>query len=127
VLERSGRRVDAVIFLDVTEDVVFERLSKRRICEACGALYNLESDPPKVEGKCDKCGERLVKRSDDTEETVHKRLQVYRDQTLAVIAYYDSKGLLKKIDGNKSIGEVLDQILGVLDGLGGTDTDRGCN
>jgi adenylate kinase len=111
ILEKRGEAVDAVILLDVDDETVFERLTRRRVCPSCSALYNLGSDPPGQEGFCDRCGVQLVLRADDEEATVRIRLGVYRADTLPLVEYYESKGNLKKVDGSKSIDQVFAAIM----------------
>jgi adenylate kinase len=114
ILERRGQTLDAVVFIDVDDDEILERLSRRRICPQCNALYNLDADPPEQEGVCDRCGVRLELRTDDAEATVKTRLRVYRNDTLPLVDYYDSRGLLHRIDGRPDIetvfGSILDEI-----------------
>jgi len=114
ILERLNRKVDAVINLEVGEEEIIRRLSNRRVCRVCGAVYHLIFNPPKVQGRCDKCGGELYQRDDDREEAIKRRLKVYLEQTKPLIEYYRKKGILVDVDGNKSIGEVeksIEQIL----------------
>lgn len=87
-LKRSGKKIDRVIYLALSEDEVVKRLTARRNCGSCGELYNMVSKPPKHAQFCDKCGGKLVQREDDKEETVKKRLMVFRDLTEPLISYY---------------------------------------
>ncbi len=114
VLQRLGCAVDAVIFIDVDDTVVVRRLSRRRVCPKCNAMYNLDTDPPKQEGLCDRCQVGLQLRSDDKPETIEARLLVYRKNTLPLVEYYESRGILKRIAGGGEIGKVFDSILGEL-------------
>jgi adenylate kinase len=111
ILQRQEQAVDAVIFIDVDDDTVMERLSRRRVCPQCKALYNLDADPPQHDGICDRCGVELELRSDDAEDTVGTRLLVYRNDTLPLVDYYDSRGLLRRIDGGADIETVFAAIL----------------
>ncbi|MCD6381521.1 MAG: adenylate kinase [Candidatus Aenigmarchaeota archaeon] len=86
--------IDKVIYLDVPDEIIIERLSNRRICKKCGAIYNLKTMPPKVPGKCDICGGELYQREDDKPEVVKNRLVVYRENTTPLINYYKEKGIL---------------------------------
>jgi len=88
VLAGLGRGVDVVILFEAPEEVLVQRLSGRRSCPRCGAVYNTYFSPPAVEGVCDRCGGTLVHRSDDEPDTVRRRLQVYEEQTAPLIAYY---------------------------------------
>ncbi len=113
-LARSGRKLDAVVLVDVPDEALVERLTARRQCRECGRIYNVLVDPPAVEGVCDVCGGEVYQRDDDTVETVSKRLAVYNEQTAPLIEYYRERGVLKPVDGTKSMDEVFTQIVGVL-------------
>ena len=100
-----------VLLIDVPEKLIVSRLTGRLSCTSCGAVFHKEFNPPKEEGKCDKCGHSpLIQRKDDTEETVMKRLEVYEKDTAPLIQYYDGKNLLSKIDGSKSVDSVTTRI-----------------
>jgi adenylate kinase len=114
VLQRQGCVVDAVIFIEVSDEVVIERLSKRRVCPKCKAMYNLDTDPPKQEGLCDRCQVSLELRSDDKPETIKARLVVYRKNTLPLVEYYESRGILSRVAGEGKIEEVFDSMMGKL-------------
>ena len=114
VLQRQGQTVDAVILIDVDDEVVVERLSRRRVCPQCRALYNLDADPPRRKVLCDRCGVELILRSDDRPETVKTRLRVYSSDTLPLVEYYESRGILRRVDGGGKIPEVFESILGEL-------------
>ncbi len=105
-LEELGRPVDTVVYLHVDDDEVVERITGRRVCSACGAIYHAKSLPPKVEGVCDKCGGRLTQRKDDTVEVVRERLVAYHRQTEPLIEYYRSRGLLRRVDASRGIDEI---------------------
>ena len=107
------KRLSLVILIDVNEESLFKRLTGRRSCPRCGKIYNIFYSPPLKENICDEDGERLVVRKDDSEETVRKRLEVYRSDTIPLIDYYQDKGILRKIDGNKPVEEVFMQIMEV--------------
>jgi adenylate kinase len=111
VLRRHGQVIEAVIFIDVSDNVVLERLSNRRVCPKCNALYNLGTDPPRREGVCDRCGIELILRKDDESETVRTRLGVYRNGTLPLVEYYESRGILRKVDGEGDIAAVFSSIM----------------
>jgi adenylate kinase len=96
---RVGAPVERVIYLRTPADVIVRRLTSRRICRACGAVYNVVSMPPKVEGVCDACGGELYQRDDDTEATIRNRLAVYDEQTADVMEFYRDRGLVVEIDG----------------------------
>ena len=103
MLARIGSNLDKVVYFDVPEDVVVERLSGRRTCRQCGANYHVKFVPPKVEGKCDKsgCDGELYQREDDKPESVINRLDAYIAQTSSLIDFYEKKGVLCKIEAAK--------------------------
>lgn len=107
-------KIDSVISIEVDPDDLVRRLSSRRLCESCGEDYNLISHPPKVGGKCDICGGKLYQRDDDREETIYNRLKVYEAQTRPLKDYYSAKGLLRQIDGGKTVEGVFQSILDAL-------------
>ncbi len=114
VLEELGKKIDYVINVAVPNEELITRLTGRRTCRQCGAMYHVVFNPPKVEGKCDKCGGELYQRDDDKEETIRQRLEVYEAQTAPLIEYYEKKGVLYNIDGTGSIEEIFQNILKVL-------------
>lgn len=118
MLAKKMAPIDLAMLIDVSDETVVRRLTQRRICPRCHALYNLQTEPPKRDEICDKCGTELVLRSDDQESTVRTRLRVYRSDTLAVIQYYDSRGILKKVDGEGGKDTVFGSIVNELEGVG---------
>jgi adenylate kinase len=98
--------LDVVLYLDVDEDVLVERLTGRRVCEECGATYHVDFNPPEEEGVCDVCGGDLYQREDDTEETARERIRVYEENTAPVVEFYDDEGNLARIDGEQTPDEV---------------------
>ena len=113
-LAAMGARVDQVFLLDVAPEVIVKRLSGRRICRGCGAVYHLEHIPPKTDGVCDACGGELYQRPDDSESTVLNRLDVYNRQTAALISFYEAKGVLVRIDAARSPSEAAAEMLSKL-------------
>jgi adenylate kinase len=103
ILKRMGLGLDCVLSVQVPDKLIVERLSGRRTCKGCGALYHVVFDPPKAAETCNRCGGELFQRDDDREETVTNRLKVYEDQTAPLVSYYRERGLLREIDG---VGEV---------------------
>lgn len=103
--------VDKVIKIKIENEMAIERLSGRRTCKDCGAMYHVIYLPAKKEGTCDRCGGELIIREDDKEEAVLKRLEVYREETRPLIEYYKKKGLLAIIDGGRRKEEVLRDLL----------------
>ena len=100
-MEERNQKIDMVIYFDVDDEILIQRLTGRRTCPECGATYHITNNPPKQEGICDKCGTKLIQRADDTIETVENRIDVYNNQTSVLIEYYTNKGILKSIDGTK--------------------------
>ncbi|MBR4227307.1 MAG: adenylate kinase [Candidatus Methanomethylophilaceae archaeon] len=98
--------VDLALNLDVADDELVKRITMRRSCPGCNAVYHLIWNAPKVEGVCDKCGSKLYQRDDDTEETVLNRLRTYREKTMPLIDYYEKKGKLVTVQGVGSIDEI---------------------
>jgi adenylate kinase len=99
-------KIDLVIYLDVTKETIIERLSGRRTCKQCGAIYHIKFIPPKEEGKCDKCGGELYQREDDKPEIIEERLKNFEELTKPLLDYYEAKGILRKVDGNGEREEV---------------------
>lgn len=110
-LEKRGMAIDLVLYFETSPEVCIKRLSERRICKDCAAIFHLTNMPAKKEGICDYCGGRLYLREDDRPETVKKRLQVYRDQTASLIDYYKNNGKLRRVDGNIEAGGLNIQLL----------------
>jgi adenylate kinase len=114
LLSDVGRRITAVILIDVPDGEVIKRLSGRRICVKAGHNYHVEFDPPKREGICDQDGSRLIQRDDDKPEVIEQRLETYHAETEPVIEYYDDQGLMRRVDGTRSAPEVHDHIRAVI-------------
>ena len=102
--------VDLALNLDVADDELVRRITMRRSCPSCNAVYHLIYNAPKTEGVCDKCGTKLYQRDDDTEATVLNRLCTYREKTLPLIDYYEKKGKLVTIEGVGSIDEIYSKV-----------------
>ncbi|GAB6863001.1 adenylate kinase [Haloplanus litoreus] len=107
--------LDVVLFLDVSEAELVDRLTGRRVCEECGANYHVEFSPPEEAGVCDECGGDLIQRDDDTEETVRERLRVYEENTAPVVEHYRDEGVLVEVDGEGTPDEVFEAISGEVD------------
>ena len=101
ILAATGVPIRSVVLVDVPDAVIADRIAGRRTCPKCKAGYHVKALSPKVEGICDKCGAELVIRKDDNPETVKDRLVVYHRETEPLIAYYEGKGLLRRIDGDQ--------------------------
>lgn len=110
VLEKTlsglGLPVSAVIYITIPVEVAVSRLSGRRSCKGCNAVYHVEFNPPKVAGKCDKCGGDLYQRHDDTEEVIKTRFSVYQKETLPLVEHYKKEGVLKEVSGAAGVDEV---------------------
>lgn len=113
-LNKLGDKIDAAIDIEVPDESIIKRMIGRRACVSCGATYHLENVPPKKEGICDKCGDKLILRDDDREETVKNRLNVYHEQTQPLIDFYQKKGVLKSLDGTKDMMDVFQEITEIL-------------
>jgi adenylate kinase len=113
-LKKQNKNLDVVLNLLAPDELIIERISGRRVCEKCGAIFHIKTLKPKVEGICDKDGSKLIQRVDDNEATVQKRLQIYYDQTKPVVDYYKEKRSVISLDGTKSIEEVQTQIMKAL-------------
>lgn len=109
-LTESGVKIDKVLSLEVDDDKIVERLSSRRECRKCGAPYNVISNKPEIEGKCDKCGGDLIQRADDNPETIQNRLNVYHDQTEPIKAYYEKKGILVTAQGEEKLEDTTSNV-----------------
>ncbi len=114
-LLEKGEKIDYAIDVAVPDEAIISRMSGRRACLTCGATYHVEFNPPKQEGVCDTCGAALVQRDDDKPETVKKRLSVYHQQTQPLIEYYERQGVLRQVDGTKSMDQVFAGIIEILD------------
>lgn len=102
--------IDKAILIEIDDETVMRRISGRRICPNCGAIYNIYYKPPKYENRCDICGHPLIRRKDDNEQTAMKRLKDYKENTLPVIEFYDEKGILIRVNGLNSPDEIFDEI-----------------
>ena len=102
LLAKLGIELQAAVNLNVPREVILDRLTTRRTCEDCGAIYNVKSNPPKVEGVCDKCGGKVVQRADETEEAISKRLDVFNEQTAPLVGFYEKEGLLLDVNATSS-------------------------
>jgi len=102
----TGRKTDAVIFLDVPDEKIIMRLVYRRTCSKCGKIYNLKTLKPKKEGICDECGGELLQRADDREDVIRQRLESYRKLTEPLVSYYKKAGIFHAVDGSGKPEEV---------------------
>ncbi|MGB7686141.1 MAG: adenylate kinase [Solirubrobacterales bacterium] len=109
-LEELDRTVTAVLLIDVSDDEVVRRLGGRRTCLANGHVFHVDFNPPEKEGVCDIDGSELVVRDDDEPEVIRKRLATYHEKTEPLVAYYDDRSLLRRIDGERPADEVCEEI-----------------
>lgn len=116
----QAKALDEIVVLDLVlefvapDDVIIERISGRRICSKCGAIYHVVFNPPKVSGVCDKCGAPLIQRDDDKPEVVRHRLEIYKKRFAPIIDYYMKKGILVKVDARELADKVVPKIVEVL-------------
>jgi len=115
-LARKAKAINKVVYIRVPEEELIKRLSGRWVCRNCQTPYHSIDSPPKVWGRCDKCGGELYQRPDDTVKVVKKRLEVYLAQTAPLIDYYNQAGKLLEIDGKGRVEEVGDRIIAALQG-----------
>ncbi|NOX43941.1 MAG: adenylate kinase [Gammaproteobacteria bacterium] len=117
MLDELNKPMQAAILIAVDFDVIIERTTGRRTCESCGQLYNIYTNPSKLEDQCDHCGGNLHHRSDDNEETISNRLRIYEAQTTPLIAYYRNKNMLRTVQGVGDVSEIFDELCNVVDEL----------
>jgi adenylate kinase len=115
-LDKHGRKLDHVFRITVSESETIRRLSGRRVCPKCGSSYNLEFNPPVVEGICDKDGERLVQRKDDQVSTIKNRFEVFDEQTRPLIEYYSDHGNFMTIDGERDHIVIFEELSAIIEG-----------
>ncbi len=115
MLARLGQPLQLALLVDVDDAVLMKRLTGRRNCGSCGAIYNIYFSPPRTPGKCDHCGGILQHRSDDNEETVRNRLKVYHEQTSPLVSYYKAQGKLRTVRGVGGIGDIFRNICTVIE------------
>ncbi len=116
IMKSMGKKIDLVVYVDVPENVIVERLSARRTCPKCGRNYNMITDPPKEDELCDDCHVPLVTRDDDKPETVKKRYEVYLELTAPVVEYYKQKGVLFTIDGTMKMKDIEKYLIEMIKG-----------
>ena len=110
MLAKNGDKIDAVLSIVVDDEIIKDRVSGRRVCEKCGASFNVKFKPTKTEGVCDLCGGKVVQRADDNEETVANRLTTYYENTQPLIDFYEKKGLIDDGDNGKDSDTCISQI-----------------
>ena len=117
MLKQRGTGIDRVLAVMVPDEEIVKRISGRRTCRNCQAMYNVTFEPPRKQGVCDKCGGELYQREDDAEETVRHRLEVYNANTRPLLDYYTRAGILTEVDGVGRPEEVEKRMVAALDGL----------
>jgi adenylate kinase len=117
LLKPMGLHLDCVLSVQVPQQIIVERLSGRRTCRDCGAMYHVVFGPSKKDGVCDKCGGQLYQRDDDRQATIEARLKVYETQTTPLISYYRERGLLRDVNGVGSIDEIRSRVVAALGDL----------
>jgi adenylate kinase len=120
MLTACGSALERVVNFEVPREDIIRRLSGRRSCPKCQAVFHMDFAPPQKTGACDRCGESLVQRSDDKRETIEARLKVYEEQTAPLISYYRGKGLLSTLDGAGSVDVVYERLTRLLAEHGAT-------
>ena len=115
-LAEMGAHLDAVVAIEVPREVLMGRLTARRQCRGCGKIYNVMGEMPASEGVCDACSGEVYQRDDDTVEAATKRLDDYDAVTSQLVPYYSGQGLLKRVDGNRSVDAVFDDVMSALRG-----------
>lgn len=113
-LDARGMKLGKAIFLEVPKEELLQRLTGRRVCQSCGAVYHIQSKPTRAEGVCDNCGGKVVQRNDDKEDVIATRLKTYEENTFPLRNYYKEKGQYAEVDGNRGTEEVfksLEQVL----------------
>ena len=118
MLGAGGLQLDRVINVSVPREDIVRRLTGRRSCPKCQAVFHVEFTPPKRAGFCDRCGGELMQRSDDTRETVENRLAVYEEQTAPLVAYYRQRGMLSDVNGAGKVEQVQQRVVELLSAHG---------
>jgi len=119
ILEDLGFPLDATLFMEVDLPVIIQRLTGRRICKECGAVYHLTNMPSKTQGICDACGGALYQRPDDNEETIRNRMAVYMSNTAPVIDYYEGQGKLRRVDASQPTQTIVKALSDILENSNG--------
>jgi adenylate kinase len=114
ILNKQNAVLDSLVYVAAKPDTIVGRLSLRRSCPKCGAVYHLKDKPPEEEGVCDECGGRLIQREDDVEEIIRHRFEVYERQTFPILERYQSAGRVREISGDLDIDQIPDAIEGIL-------------
>lgn len=121
VLAAAGRRLDAVLYFEIADEMLVARLAGRRVCAKAGHIYHLQFSPPRTPGRCDIDGSELLQRADDRPETVRHRLEVYRRETRPVVDFYRRRGLFDVVDASGEIEEVYRAVRRALEARAGLE------
>ncbi len=119
ILKDLGFPIEATLFMEVDLPVIIQRLTGRRVCKDCGAVYHLTNMPSKKAGVCDSCGGQLYQRADDNEETIRNRMDVYMSNTAPVIDYYEDQGKLRRVDASQKTETVVKALSDILENSNG--------
>lgn len=119
LLAQRDRSLDAVVFFQIRDEVLLRRLTGRRVCPVCGAIYHLDHKPPRVPGHCDNEGAELVQRRDDAPDTVLHRLRVFRQWTEPLVDHYRDRGLFLVVNAERNVEDIYEQILGFVQSRAG--------
>lgn len=117
LLQGMSKPLQTALLIDVGFDILMQRLTGRRTCSSCGQMFNIHTNPPRMEGVCDKCGGTVTQRSDDNEATISNRLRVYEAQTAPLVDYYRGQGKLRSVKGTGEIKGIFASIVQILDSL----------
>ena len=120
LLDDVNKPLQAGLLIDVDFNILMQRLTGRRTCGSCGQMYNIHTSPPRIEGRCDKCGGGLDHRADDNEETISKRLKVYEEETAPLVEYFRKQGKLRTVRGVGEVDSIFSAIQRVLESLPGS-------
>ena len=120
----AGAFVDLAVFLNIPASAAHARLSSRRICSHCGAVFNAATCPPKVEGVCDECGGNLISRQDDGDKTAARRFEVYERDTRPLVAFYKKEGICREVDATRSPEKVSEDISRHVDPIFGKEKEK---
>ena len=124
ILAQKKQPLDYVIYMEATLPVIIRRLTGRRVCRQCGALYHTANKPPKKDGVCDECGGELYRRPDDNEETIRKRMEIYRENTQPILEYYKGQDRFLKVDADESAEAVQVLLMKAFDEDGKLDQNQ---
>ncbi len=115
LLLEENKKLNFAVYLYADKNILIDRLSKRRVCSVCGIIYSLQTNPPKENGICDKCGGKLIQRKDDKKETILKRILIFEDEFNPIREYYINEGILIEVNGKGEVKDVFNQIIEELD------------